>query len=72
MRDGEVFEEHVALDGEGRLARTTVRPMRWSAAPCGIWSATSVAEFADGYRSELLPQLPYWIQAVAGSLACRA
>jgi SAM-dependent MidA family methyltransferase len=26
------------------------------------------AEFADGYRSELLPQLPYWIQAVAGAL----
>ena len=24
--------------------------------------------FADGYRSEVLPQLPYWIQAVAGSL----
>ncbi|MEJ1502596.1 SAM-dependent methyltransferase, partial [Escherichia coli] len=26
------------------------------------------APFADGYRSELLPQLPYWIQAVAGGL----
>src|SRR5690606_14778122 len=24
--------------------------------------------FADGYRSELLPQLPYWMQAVLGSL----
>jgi SAM-dependent MidA family methyltransferase len=26
-------------------------------------------EFPDGYRSEILPQLPYWIQAVAGSLS---
>jgi len=26
------------------------------------------APFADGYRSELLPQLPYWIQAVGGLL----
>jgi SAM-dependent MidA family methyltransferase len=25
-------------------------------------------EFDDGYRSEILPQLPYWIQAIAGSL----
>ena len=32
-------------------------------------SGTWVAEFADGYRSEILPQLPYWIQAVAGSLS---
>jgi SAM-dependent MidA family methyltransferase len=27
------------------------------------------ARFADGYRSEILPQLPYWIQAVMGTLA---
>jgi SAM-dependent MidA family methyltransferase len=26
------------------------------------------APFADGYRSEVLPQLPYWVQAVAGTL----
>ena len=26
------------------------------------------APFADGYRSELLAQLPYWLQAVAGGL----
>jgi len=25
-------------------------------------------EFPDGYRSELLPQLPYWIQAIAGGM----
>ena len=26
------------------------------------------APFADGYRSEILPQLPYWMPAVIGSL----
>ena len=26
------------------------------------------APFADGYRSEVLPQLPYWMQAVTASL----
>jgi SAM-dependent MidA family methyltransferase len=26
------------------------------------------ANFAEGYRSEILPQLPYWMQAVLGSL----
>jgi SAM-dependent MidA family methyltransferase len=26
------------------------------------------APFADGYRSELLPQLPYWVQAVIGGM----
>jgi SAM-dependent MidA family methyltransferase len=26
----------------------------------------------DGYRSELLPQLPYWVQAVAGGLKAGA
>lgn len=28
--------------------------------------------FEDGYRSELLPQLPYWIQAVMGGLGAGA
>ena len=28
----------------------------------------SEGEFPNGYRSELLPQLPYWIQAVIGGL----
>jgi SAM-dependent MidA family methyltransferase len=26
------------------------------------------ASFAEGYRSEILPQLPYWMQAVIGTL----
>lgn len=64
---GEVYEEHVALDGAGfkridrpadALLSSAVRHLERQ---CG-------GEFADGYRSEVLPQLPYWIQAVIGAL----
>ncbi len=69
MRDGEVYEEYVAQDDEGRLVRVD--------RPADVLVAGAVrhverdlgSEFADGYRSEILPQLPYWIQAVAGSLS---
>ncbi len=68
MRQGEVYEEHVALDGEGRLLRVD-RPADAlvSAAVRHVERDLGV-DFVDGYRSEILPQLPYWIQAVAGSL----
>jgi SAM-dependent MidA family methyltransferase len=68
LRGGEVMEEHVALDGEGRFLRV-VRP-----ADALLTAAVRHVErqldapFPDGYRSELLPQLPYWIQAVVGGL----
>jgi SAM-dependent MidA family methyltransferase len=68
VRDGEVYEEHVMFDGDGRL-RCIDRP-----ADALVSDAVRHVErdldaaFADGYRSEILPQLPYWIQAVAGSL----
>jgi SAM-dependent MidA family methyltransferase len=68
IRDGEVMEEHVALDGEGRFVRSD-RP-----ADALLTAAVRHLEryldttFADGYRSELLPQLPYWLQAVIGDL----
>jgi len=69
LRDGEVFEEHVALDGEGRFVRTD-RPADalLAAAVRHVERQRSEGEFPDGYRSELLPQLPYWIQAVIGGL----
>jgi len=68
LRDGEVFEEHVALDGEGRFVRRD-RPADalLSAAVRNVERGLE-APFADGYRSELLVQLPYWLQAVAGGL----
>jgi SAM-dependent MidA family methyltransferase len=68
VRDGEVFEEYVALDGEGRLRRTDRPADALVAAAVRHVERDLGSEFADGYRSEILPQLPYWIQAVAGSL----
>jgi SAM-dependent MidA family methyltransferase len=68
LRDGEVFEEYVALDGEGRLRRTDRPADALVAAAVRHVERDLGSEFADGYRSEILPQLPYWIQAVAGSL----
>ena len=67
IRDGEVFEEHVVVEGE-HFART-LRP-----ADAFLGNAVRHLErslerrFEDGYRSEALPQLPYWIQAVSGGM----
>lgn len=67
-REGEIYEEHVVLDGEGRFMRSD-RP-----ADALVRGAVRHVErdlgrdFADGYRTEILPQLPYWMQAVAGTL----
>ena len=68
LRGGEVYEEYVALDGEGRLMRVD-RPadMLVSGAVRHLERDLDAA-FADGFRSEVLPQLPYWMQAIAGSL----
>ena len=67
IRDGEVFEEHVALDGEGRL-RITDRPADPMLAAAVRHVERQLPEpFAEGYRSEVLAQLPYWIQAVMGA-----
>jgi len=68
LRDGEVFEEHVALDGEGRFVRRD-RPADALLSAAVRHVERGLEEpFADGYRSELLVQLPYWLQAVAGGL----
>lgn len=67
IRDGEVYEEHVVVD-DGGFART-LRP-----ADAFLGNAVRHLErslermFDDGYRSEVLPQLPYWIQAVSGGM----
>ena len=73
IRDGEVFEEHVAL--EGRLDDASLRFIRRDR-PADPMLAAAVqhvqrqlpAPFAEGYRSELLAQLPYWLQAVIGGM----
>ncbi len=68
LRDGEVFEEGVALDGEGRFVRTDRPADALLAAAVRHVERYRERPFPDGYRSELLPQLPYWIQAVMGGL----
>jgi len=68
MRDGEVYEEHVALDGEGRLMRVDRPADALVSGAVRQVERDLEAEFPSGYRSEILPQLPYWIQAIAGSL----
>lgn len=67
VRDGEVFEEHVASDGDGFTRE--LRPADSFLANAVLHVQRGLAHrFADGYRSEVLPQLPYWIQAVSGGL----
>jgi SAM-dependent MidA family methyltransferase len=68
IRHGEVYEEHVALDGEARLMRID-RPADALVAGAVRHVERDLGKpFEDGYRSEILPQLPYWMQAIAGSL----
>ncbi len=68
LRDGEVLEEHVTLDGEGRFLRVDRPADALLAAAVRHVESQLDAPFTEGYRSELLPQLPYWLQAVIGRL----
>ncbi|MHB1588670.1 MAG: class I SAM-dependent methyltransferase [Metallibacterium scheffleri] len=68
LRGGEVFEEHVALDGAGAFVRQDRPADALTSAAVRHLERMLGRAFADGYRSELLPQLPYWLQAVAGTL----
>lgn len=68
LRDGEVFEEGVAVDETGGFARTERPADALLAAAVRHVERYNGQPFPDGYRSELLPQLPYWLQAVMGGL----
>jgi SAM-dependent MidA family methyltransferase len=68
IRDGEVYEEHVVLDAGGDLARVDQPADAMLRAAVRHIERDTGAPLADGYRSEVLPQLPYWIQAVGGLL----
>ncbi len=67
MEAGEVYEEHVAIE-DGAL----IRVLR----PADAFLGNAVRhlernlgrEFEAGFRSETLPQLPYWVQAVSGGM----
>jgi SAM-dependent MidA family methyltransferase len=66
--NGEAMEECVALDEDGRFARAE-RP-----ADALLREALRNVErgiettFDEGCRSEVLPQLPFWLDAVAGAM----
>ncbi len=68
IRAGEVLEECVALDGEGRFVRSEQPADAMLSAAVRRIESQLPAPFANGYRSEVLAQLPYWLQAVAGGL----
>ena len=67
VRDGTVFEDCVALDGEDFV--NVDRPADQSLTNKVRELEVQLARpFADGYRSELVPQMHAWMQAIAGSL----
>jgi SAM-dependent MidA family methyltransferase len=68
IRDGEVYEEHVVLGADGGFLRVDQPADAMLRAAVRHVERDIEAKLPDGYRSELLPQLPYWIQAVGGLL----
>lgn len=66
VREGMVFEEHVALDPQGAFIRVDHPGDAFLSAAVRHVESSLGAPLADGFRSEVLPQLPYWIQAVGG------
>jgi SAM-dependent MidA family methyltransferase len=67
MHGGEVHEECIVVR-EGRLAREDRPADALVGAAVRHVERYLGAAIADGYRSEILPQLPYWLAAVIGAL----
>lgn len=68
IRADEVFEEVVISDAAGDLRIDVQQANTAIAAAVRCIERSLGVPFANGYRSEILPQLPYWIAAVLGSL----
>ncbi len=68
IHEGEVYEECVALDPDGGLIRIDQPADALLRAAVRHVERDLGAALPEGYRSELLPQLPYWVQAVGGLL----
>lgn len=66
IRDGEVFEEYVALDTAGQFIRVEQPADALLRANVRHIERYLGAPLPNHYRSEVLPQLPYWIQAIGG------
>ena len=67
LHAGEVYEEYVAVRGTAFERVDRPADALVSAAVRHVERYLD-APFADGYRSEILPQLPYWMPAVIGTL----
>ena len=68
VQRGDVYEEHVTL-GEGATLKSIDLPADTLVSSVVRHLERDLGQaFAAGYRSEVLPQLPYWIQAIAGTL----
>jgi SAM-dependent MidA family methyltransferase len=68
LHEGEVYEEHVIADEAGVLEYRDRPADALTSAAVRHVERDLGRPFVDGYRSEILPQLPYWMQAVLGSL----
>lgn len=68
IHGGAVYEEHVALDPHARFIRVDQPADAFLTAAVRGVEARLDAPLPDGFRSEVLPQLPYWVQAIGGLL----
>lgn len=66
VREGEVFEERVETTANGAFARTDRPADPLVAGAVRHLQRHLGREFEAGYRSEVLPQLPWWLEAIAG------
>ena len=64
---GEVMEEHVVVE-DGAFARVDRSGDAFLSNAVRHVERRLERALPDGYRSEVLPQLPYWIQAVSGGM----
>lgn len=67
LHEGQVHEEHVVARADGFARELRPADAMLESAVRNIGKRLD-QPLPDGYRSEVLPQLPYWIQAVAGGL----
>jgi len=67
-RDREVWSEHVVVDANGDFKLIDRPAEAWLAAAVAHVERRLGRELPSGYRSEVLPQLPAWIDAVIGTL----
>jgi SAM-dependent MidA family methyltransferase len=66
VREGEVYEETVVLDTDENFIRVDQPADAMLRAAVRHIERDIETRLPENYRSEVLPQLPYWIQAVGG------